>query len=52
MLLFRDTWRTLAHFECIRTLLQRVKDCFVYSPARKNRYLNELSLDRTTTRNP
>ena len=42
MLLFRDTWRTFAHFEYIKTLLQKIKDCFVHSPARKNRYLAHL----------
>ncbi len=45
LFIFSDTWRIFAHFEHIKTLLQKIKNCFAYSPIYKNRYLNHLQLN-------
>ncbi|KAF0510690.1 transcription factor e2f6 [Gigaspora margarita] len=40
--LIGDTWRTFPYFKYVKSLLQKVKDYFVYSAARKNRYFSHL----------
>ena len=40
----RDTWRTHSDFSLLKTLLSKIKETFVHSPARKGRYLAHLKM--------
>ena len=40
----RDTWRTLPQFQNLKTFLDKVKEVFVHSPARRGRYIVYLKM--------
>ena len=48
-LFFSETWRKFPDFKNVKNLLQKVKDYFTKSPARKNRYLNHLRFNGILT---
>lgn len=43
-ILYRDTWRTLPQFHILKDFLDKVKEVFVNSPARRGRYLTHLKM--------
>ncbi|CAH1769004.1 14279_t:CDS:2, partial [Entrophospora sp. SA101] len=44
--LIGDTWRVFNHFSVIKTLLEKVKEKFTRSPARRRRYMDHLQFHR------
>ncbi|GBC24006.2 CGG triplet repeat-binding protein 1 [Rhizophagus irregularis DAOM 181602=DAOM 197198] len=42
--LIGDTWRTLSDFSLLKTFLSKIKETFVYTPARKGHYLSHLRM--------
>lgn len=44
----RDTWRTFDSFSSVKTLLDKIKEIFTHSPARRRRYIDHLHFSGVT----
>ncbi len=43
--LIRETWRDFPQFLPLKTFLAKIKESFVKSPARRNRYITHLKMN-------